>query len=213
VLGHYIGGQFAQVFIDNPYADVHQQIADWLGISRKFAKTIGFGLLYGLGLPALAQSLGVSLPKATELYDQYLGLMPELKVVKAQLKDRYNANLPIVTFGGRSIKADPPSFSKKYGRVMTYHYKLLNYLVQGGSADVTKQAIVNAEELVMSRYNEADVLFNITVHDELNFSVAEPLVKEVMPLIAEAMHSVKLDCPLTSEGEVGTSWGTIKAYD
>lgn len=213
VLGHYIGGKFAQVFIDDPLADVHQQIADWLGITRKYAKTIGFGLLYGLGMPALAEALGVNSAKAKELYEAYLGLMPELDTVKDQLKARYKANLPITTIGGRKIKADPPSYSTKFKRHMEYHYKLLNYLIQGGSSDVTKQAIINLDDLVMQRYDDADVLFNITVHDELNLSVAEPLVAEVMPLISEAMHAVKIDCPFSSDGSVGNSWGTMKAYD
>lgn len=212
VLGHYIGGKFAQVFIDDPLADVHQQIADWLGITRKYAKTIGFGLLYGLGMPALAEALGVNSTKAKELYAAYLGLMPELDTVKTQLKTRYKAKLPITTIGGRKIKADPPSYSTKFKRHMEYHYKLLNYLIQGGSSDVTKQAIINLDDLVMQRYSDADVLFNITVHDELNLSVAEPLVAEVMPLITEAMHAVKIDCPFSSDGSIGNSWGTMKAY-
>lgn len=217
VLAHYIEGRFAQIYLDNPKADIHTAVAELCNITRRHAKTVGFGLLYGLGLPGLAELLGTNSAETSRILRAYQALMPELDQLKDGLKARYRKRLPIRSLGGRSIQADPPGYSKKYKRMMTYDYKLLNYLIQGGSADVTKEAIILFDAEVLSKYDPQDVKFLITVHDEINLSARQDLQNEVMRGLYSSMLAVKdslgLDIVMESDGNVGPSWGELISYE
>lgn len=217
VLAHYIEGRFAQVYRDNPKADIHQEVADLCHITRRHAKTVGFGLLYGLGVPGLQGLLGTDATETQRILSAYTALMPELNDLKRGLKKRYQAGQPIRSLGGRNIKSDPPGYSKKYKRMMTFDYKLLNYLIQGGSADVTKEAIVILDQEVLQKYDPQDVKFLITVHDEINMSARKDLELEVMKGLYSSMlavqESLNIDIIMESDGSTGYSWGALKAYD
>ena len=214
VLAHYIEGRFMKVYQDNPKADIHQEVANMCHITRRHAKTVGFGLLYGLGVPGLAELLGLGREETLKVLSAYTALMPELADLKSDLKSRYKQDRPINTLGGRAIKADPPGYSAKYKRAMTYDYKLLNYLIQGGSADVTKQAIVALNRTGL--LDSGEVKFNITVHDEINLSAPLELVEPAMRTLYDAMLSVSaefgLDIIMESDGATGPSWGELGDY-
>lgn len=83
LLAHYAMGPGAddlrKAFNDNPRMDLHQWGADTVGVTRKHAKTINFGIVYGMGNQKLADDLGLALAEAKKLLTTYHGKMPFLK--------------------------------------------------------------------------------------------------------------------------------------
>ena len=209
VLGHFGDGELMARFREDPELDVHdlaaKLIAEKFGlpVTRDDTKTLGFGLLYGMGLGSLAERLGVSTGEADTIKAAYLGIFPELSELQKDLKQYAAENKPLTTFGGRQYFVEPPKFIKARGRVCEFSYKLLNYLVQGSSADCTKEALI--------RYDEAKQHGRplVAVHDELNISVPKQHVKSEMQLLREVMASIPFDVPMLSDGATGPNWGSL----
>lgn len=212
VLAHFEDGALLQMYNDDPRLDIHQVASDMikaqfhLPVERDATKTIGFGLLYGMGLGALAERLGMSVEDAKRVRAAYLSIFPGLETLQKDLTTMGKLGDPIVTWGGRRYLAEPPRFSEKFKRMMTFEYKLLNYLIQGSSADCTKEAII--------RYDSArrDGRLLVTVHDEANISVPKSAVKSEMKILRDVMASVEFDVPMLSDGGVGPNWYDLKPF-
>ena len=206
----------AQAYRDNPDTDFHQMVADMAGIGRKQAKTIGLGLMYGMGKAKLAAQLDLPVEEAAELMQLFHVKVPFLKgTVNAVMKriEHPAANGAIRTLLGRKCrfplweptewgvnKALPYEQARlEYGprikRAMTY--KGLNRLIQGSAADQTKAGMV--------ALHKAGFDLLLQVHDEIALSVAnEADAREA----AEVMRTaVNLEVPSKVDVELGTSWG------
>jgi len=213
VLGHFGDGELQKRFSEDPELDVHdlaaKLITEQFGIpvTRDDTKTLGFGLLYGMGLGSLAERLGVDANTAKTIKNAYLGVFPELPDLQEGLKDYAAAGMPLTTWGGRAYHCEDAKWSDRFGRHQTFEYKMLNYLIQGSSADCTKEALI--------RYDGARQhgRFLITVHDEINLSVPKQHVKSEMQLLREVMASVEFDVPMLSDGGTGANWGALKKFD
>jgi DNA polymerase I-like protein with 3'-5' exonuclease and polymerase domains len=90
--------------------------------------------------------------------------------------------------------------------MMDFSYKLLNYLIQGTAADVTKEAICRWQES-----NPCGGEFLTTVHDEVNIQAPKAEWRSAMNALKVAMESIEIDIPMLSDGFVGKSWHDIKA--
>ena len=213
----------ADVMVDayrkDPNTDFHQMVADMAGIKRKAAKTIGLGLMYGMGKNKLAGSLDLSLDEASELIDNFHRNVPFLKgTVNAVMNriDHAASNGSIRTLLGRKCrfplwepmewgvnKALPREqavieYGQRIKRAGTY--KGLNRLIQGSAADQTKAAMV-----ALSKAGLTPIL---QVHDEVALSVqSKEQAEEGARIMAEA---VRLEVPSRCDVEVGPSWGEAK---
>lgn len=218
LLAHFEDGPLMEAYQQNPWLDVHQHVADIIEdvtsktFARKNVKIANFRIIYGGGAPATASGIGCSLAEAKELLDAHALALPSVKGKGglAETTKRMGRNgEPIVTWGGRLYYCEPPGFSKKYQRHMTYEYKLLNYECQGSAADVTKQAMINYHEHPKRRGR-----FLCQVYDEMNSS-SGPKPKEEMQVLRESMECVseQLDVPMLSEGKIGFTWAGLKKYE
>lgn len=220
MLGHFEGAVLLQKYQEDTAMDVHMVAADLVftmypvfkskydrKFMRKVMKTIGFGLLYGMGLAALAEKLGISVQEAGDLKKAYLSIFPGLKALQDDLKEIARDGDTYRTWGGRLYSCEPPVYSQKYGRLQTFEYKMLNYLIQGSSADCTKEAII--------RYHDVrkDGRFLITVHDEINISAPAKAMKSEMKILREAMASIETDVFMLSDGATGPSWGELRDFE
>jgi len=208
-----------EAYRENPDTDFHQMVADMAGIKRKTAKTIGLGLMYGMGKAKLAASLDLTLDEADELITKFHHNVPFLKgTVNAVMKriDHPAAGGAIRTLLGRKCrfplwepmewgvnKALPREqavieYGSRIKRAGTY--KGLNRLIQGSAADQTKAAMVALKKAGFDPI--------LQVHDEVALSVAsrEDAV-EASRLMAQA---VSLEVPSRCDVEVGPSWGEAK---
>ena len=124
------------------------------------------------------------------------------------MRARSKANLPIRTWGGREYYCEPPMIIN--GRVTTFDYKMVNVLVQGSSADCTKEAVIRFH--ATRRSPKWRIL--LQVHDEIVLSAPKAEFPEAMETLRLAMESVKLDVPMLSEGSYSAfNWSQMKDYD
>lgn len=212
VLGHFEDGVLKAQYAENPWLDVHEfarqmihKLTGKLWV-RKHVKNTGFGILYGMGLGLLAESCGITMEEAKELRDAYLAIFPGLKAMYQDMKVRAAQGLPIRTWGGREYYCEPPKIIK--GRIVKFDYKMLNVLIQGSSADVTKEAIIRHHE---QKHKDTRLLINI--HDEILGSAPRTKIPKAIESLRVAMESVELDVTLLSEGYTGDDWADLDDYD
>ena len=196
--------------------DFHQMVADMAGIKRKQAKTIGLGLMYGMGKGKLAASLDMEMDEASELLDVFHKKVPYLKgTVNAVMQriDHPASGGAIRTLLGRKCRFslwEPREWGVNkalpyeqavidYGRQVkrAYTYKGLNRLIQGSAADQTKAAMI--------ALHKAGFHLLLQVHDEVAMSVKNAEEAREAANIMET--AVKLEVPSKVDVEIGKSWG------
>ncbi len=206
----------AEAYITNPDTDFHQTVADMAGIGRKQAKTIGLGLLYGMGKGKMATELDLSTEEASELIGKFHELVPFMKGLVTAVQQRVDhpaSNGSIRTLLGRRCRFnlwEPMEFGlhKALPREQAvlehgprlkraYTYKGLNRLIQGSAADQTKKSMLACIE--------AGKLPLLQVHDELCLSVTS--VDEAKKFAQMMQDCVKLEVPSKVDVECGPSWG------
>lgn len=215
---HFEDGPLLQAYKDNPWMDVHQFVADLIvektakEFARKQVKIANFRIIYGGGAPATAEGIGCSIDEAKSLLAAHKAALPSLTGrggLSDATKQIGKSGECLYTWGGRAYYVEPPTFNKKFGRNMTYEYKLLNYACQGSAADVTKQAMINYHSHPKRRGR-----FLVQVYDEMNAS-SGPKPAEEMAVLRESMECIseQLDVAMLSEGKMGPTWGDQKKYE
>lgn len=215
ILGHYENGPLLARYQEDPTIDMHDEAKDMIhkliGVlyDRRPVKDTGFGIIYGLGLSSLAFKLKLSLQETKDLRKAYLMAIPGLKELQDKIKKICGAGEPIRTWGGRLYWVEPPSYSKKFDKVMDYVYKMLNVLIQGGAADCTKEAMIRADSALSK-----DTMLLIQIHDELGIDTAKEKLEKEMKVLREAMESVEFDVKMLTDGKVSSkNWGSVKKYN
>jgi DNA polymerase I-like protein with 3'-5' exonuclease and polymerase domains len=217
IAAHFEKGRLFEMYQQNSRTDVHAEVQKHINdvlatlglqpIDRSIAKVYDFGMLYGMGIPALAGKAGVEPDFARDIRRAHMQMLPDIKELDDDLKSIGASGEAIFTWGGRRYYCEPPAYSKKYQREMTFGYKLLNYLIQGSGADCTKEAII--------RYDDARKYgrFLLTVHDESNIGCEKGAAKEEMAVLKKAMESVEFDLPMLSDGKWSSkSWGDLEEF-
>jgi len=208
--------KMAQAYRDNPDTDFHQMVADMAGIKRHAAKTIGLGLMYGMGKAKLATQLDLPLDEASELIATFHSKVPFLKgTVDAVMKriEHPASGGSIRTLLGRKCRFplwEPTEWgvNKALPReqaVMEYGsrikragtYKGLNRLIQGSAADQTKAGMV--------ALHKAGFKLLLQVHDEVALSVRN--IDEARAAAEIMAKAVTLEVPSRVDVETGPSWG------
>ena len=194
--------------------DFHQQTADMAGIDRKLAKTIGLGVIYGMGYHKLARELDMDPQEAKKMMNSFHERVPFMKGMLEFVMNRANERGTIRTLLGRKCRFDlwepvtwgahkalPFNQAKtEYGFPIkrAYTYKALNRLIQGSAADQTKKAMVDI-------YEQLGIVPLIQVHDELDCSVKNE--KEVKDIKEIMENCVELHVPSKVDTDMGESWG------
>lgn len=200
-------------------ADFHQMVADLAGISRKQAKTVNLGIMYGMGRGKLAATMDITDEEAKILLANYHNRVPFVKGIADMTARRAEQVGHIRTWLGRKCRFDmwqPKSYgyskplpleeaAKEYGGKAAikraFTYKALNRLIQGSSADQTKKAMVDC-------YAEG-LLPMLTVHDELCFNIES---KEQADRITEIMTTCvpNLNIPFEVDAAIVDNWGEVE---
>ena len=197
--------------------DLHQMVADIAGISRKEAKTVNLGIMYGMGKGKLANQLSITEKEAEELLSEHGKNVPFVKGLADRASKRAEQAGQIRTLLGRKCRFDlyePKSFGYKkplpwkeameeYGPLIrrAFTYKALNKLIQGSAADQTKKAMADC-------YAEG-LLPMLTVHDELCFSVeGDDQARRIKDIMENGLSDV-LKVPSKVDDELGNNWGEV----
>jgi DNA polymerase I-like protein with 3'-5' exonuclease and polymerase domains len=181
-----------------------------LEYDRKPVKNTNFGIIYGQGAPSLAVKNDLSIEDSRRLMQAIKNnVFPGLKDLFDDLKQRAKNDLPVRTWGGREYFCEEPMYSEKYGRWMTFDYKLLNLIIQGSAADCTKEALIRWNEI-----KHEDDRFLLSVHDQQTIDAPIKRRDDAMKRLKEAMESIEFDVPMLSEGKWSTTnWFDLKDYD
>jgi len=211
--------KMATAYREDPDTDFHQMVADMAGITRKQAKTIGLGLMYGMGKRKLSEQLDLSLEEASELIQTFHERVPFLRgtVHSVQKKIEHPASGGAIrTLLGRKCRFplwEPQAWGinkalpyeeayAKYGARIkrAFSWKGTNKLIQGSAADQVKSAMVSLHK---AGYN-----LMLQVHDEIALSVkTRKEAEEAAQLMREA---VQLDVPSKVDVEIGETWGSAE---
>ena len=199
--------------------DFHQQTADMAGISRRLAKTIGLGVMYGMGYKKMAVDLDITPLEAKAMLKEFRIKVPFMQQMLEDVMNRANQVGTIRTLLGRKCRFDlyepnwyePNKFYKamplkqaeaEYGNVKRAGtYKALNRLIQGSAADQTKKAMVDV-------YEKLGITPLLQMHDELNCSVKSDKEGEDVKDIME--NCVDLKVPSKVEYKIKDNWGNAK---
>jgi DNA polymerase I-like protein with 3'-5' exonuclease and polymerase domains len=214
IFAHYESGELADAYRVDPLLDPHDWLKDAIfkavgkTLERTRVKNVTFARLYGGGEGAVTwQARCSSRAEAREIMAFHDAALPGRRILSEEILRKVRCGEPIRTWGGRLYYVEPPGFNKKYGRVMSYEYKLINYLVQGSAADATKEA------LCRWYYEGGPTLgarFLLTVYDEINISAPRGVQNICMDFLRETMNRIELDVPLLSDGKRGPNWGTLE---
>jgi DNA polymerase-1 len=139
--------------------DVHEATAQLANISRSDAKNVNFASVYGAGLGKLAAMLKTSEDDARRVKKSVFDAAPELLVLIEELKKNAKVRGKIFAWSGRMLQFPDPAFA----------YKAPNHFIQGGCADVVKQAMEAVDQLLVRENSGVELVLQI--HDELVFEV------------------------------------------
>ena len=192
---------------------------------RRLAKTINFGVIYGMGSLRFSRSTGVDKTLANEFIQRFYSRYPKVFEYLEKVKKQAIAQGYVETILGRRRYVDFTSNSirkykgnkledidlKKLGNLGAYDAGLLraaaNAPIQGSSADIIKIAMVKMHEVLQSYQSR----LLLQVHDELVFEVLPSEWEKLEPQIKSAMeNAVKLSVPLLVDVRAGDNWMETK---
>ena len=170
--------------------------------TRRRAKAINFGIIYGISPFGLANQLGISRTEAKQYIEAYFQNYPEIKTYMDKTIAFAEKNGFVLTpFGRRCfIQGMNERMSKGFASRAA-----INAPIQGGAADIIKMAMNKIDHMLTDQKLDCQLL--LQVHDELVFEVKEDEVDQAKQLIKEAMeHVVQLSIPLIADIGVGDNW-------
>lgn len=212
IFAHLEQGALWEQYRQNPRLDVHKYVGSEImrlvgrEIERTKVKTLNFQALFGGGVPAAQRKLRCSLAEARELKMFHDRALPGRKILNEEIKRIVMRGDPIRTWGGRLYHVEEPSYSKKYKRHMTYEFKLINYLCQGGAADLTKQAMIDWHS-----HPKRQARFVVQVYDEIVVSAPLGVAREQLKLLKDVMELPRLSVPMVADPEWGDNWQDVEA--
>lgn len=195
--------------------DVHRRTAaEVFGIApenvspeqRRYAKTINFGLIYGMGQYGLAKSLGIDNLSAKTFIDRYFARYPGVAEYMQRTKEQAAAQGFVETLFGRRLYL-PDIRNKNANARAGAERAAINAPMQGTASDLIKRAMID-----VSRWLSDDLLQSkliMQVHDELVLEVPESeldLVKTNLPELMADVGKGLLNVPLVAEVGVGENW-------
>jgi DNA polymerase I len=176
---------------------------------RRAAKTINFGIIYGMSAFGLSQNLGISKGDADRFIAAYLGRYQGVRRYVEETLRSAEREGKVETLYGR-VRWLPDVQSKNRNLRENARRMAINARIQGTAADLLKMAMIAIDRRLRREHPNARLL--LTVHDELLFEVPQAEVEPVSVLVRREMEGVaQLAVPLVVEIGSGPSWYDAKA--
>ena len=171
---------------------------------RRYAKTINFGLIYGMSAFGLAASLGIDRTAAAQYIERYFARYPGVADYMQRTRAQAHERGYVETVFGRRLWL-PDIRSTNQARRTGAERAAINAPMQGTAADLIKLAMTAVQNWLEAE--KMRTLLIMQVHDELVFEVPENELEAVKTRVPELMASVaKLAVPLLAEPGVGKNW-------
>jgi DNA polymerase I len=175
---------------------------------RRQAKTINFGIIYGISAFGLATRLGIGNAEASAFIKQYFERFPGIRTYIDETKKFCKDKGYVTTLFGRvchypQIKSNNPSERAGVER------QAINAPIQGTAADIIRRAMVRMEDALKAERLSARML--LQVHDELVFEAPDDEIEATLPVISRVMTeapfpAVSLKVPLAVEARAAQNW-------
>ncbi|SIS82095.1 DNA polymerase I [Zobellia uliginosa] len=171
---------------------------------RSNAKTVNFGIIYGVSAFGLSNQTDLSRSEAKELIDTYYKTYPKLRNYMGEQVDFARENGYVQTVLGRRRYLKDINGSNQVVRGAAER-NAVNAPIQGSAADIIKIAMINIHRKLTEGDYKSKML--LQVHDELVFDIFKPELDELKSLIKSEMENAyKLSVPLDVEVGIGQDW-------
>ena len=179
--------------------------------TRRKAKTINFGIIYGISQYGLAKQISVSNQEASEFLKSYFDKFPEIKdymhkTINFCRKSGYVNNI----FGRRCHIA---GINDKNYNVRNFQERAaINAPIQGSAADIMRLAMIRIQQ-VLNKNSSCKTKMLLQIHDELVFETPKNEIEKIAPIIKKIMSDVsssefhQFSTPLTVDINSGNNWG------
>jgi DNA polymerase-1 len=175
---------------------------------RRLAKTVNFGVIYGMSDYGLEQATELSRGEATQFIAAYFDKYPGVKQYLESTKEQARKLGYVQTLLGRRRYIPEINAANRQVREAAERMAI-NMPVQGTSADIIKVAMINLYREMQRRQLKSKML--LQVHDELIFEVPEAEQAEMRQLIPEVMSTaLELSVPLKVDIKTGRNWGEME---
>lgn len=173
---------------------------------RRIAKSINFGLLYGMGSRKLAETIHVSQSEAKSFIERYFASFPTVKNYLESIKAFAKEHGYVETLLGRRRYFDYES-ANAFARA-GFERESVNTLFQGSAADIIK---LSMNKLHAEKVDKEKRLMLLQIHDELIFEVREEIAEAFAKEAQEIMEKIyPLRVPLECSVAIGDNWGELK---
>lgn len=212
LLAHFSGDEvLVRAFFEDQ--DIHLATASMLfgedeaKAKRDIAKTVNFGLLYGMGPKRLSETLSIPYAEAKEIIERYFKLFPSVKSYFASIiKSSRDLGFTQMLLGRRRY------FDYQKANAMqqaSFEREAVNSIFQGSASDLIKLAMNSIDRIIIEEDLSAKMLLQI--HDELIFEADESEAKELGKRFQSVMQNIyKLNIPLKATLNIGKNWSQLK---
>lgn len=206
--------KFMEIFLNG--RDPHGEVAAACGITRKQAKVLNFGVLYGMGPDKYMRTFGVSKDRAIEMIDSYHKVYSGFAKWKTATENFAKRNGYVKNLFGRKRVLSEAAKNPFMGIDKRLYFgelrQAVNTIIQGTGADIVKRAT-----LAMTRRfveEKLDAHFLLQVHDEVLIEARIDQMREIEQVVIDCMeNTTKLDVPLLADGKIILNWGEMKDED
>lgn len=175
---------------------------------RRVAKTVNFGLLYGMQAFGLSRDTGLSRAEATKFIEQYWSRLPRVRSLFDEILQFGVTHGYVETMSGRR-RSVPDLTSTNGARRAAAERVAQNMPLQGSAADIMKIAMIKLDQRLRQEKQPARII--LQVHDELVLEVDKPAVNDVARLLKEVMESAwDLSVPLVADVSTGQNWNAME---
>lgn len=182
---------------------------------RRLAKTLNFGIVYGMGFRAFSQNAGLPAAQAKEFINRYFKEFSRIKEWQSEILSVARKKGFITNENGRL--RDLPGIHSALPHIVSEAERMaINMPIQSLAADILKLAMINTNRLIKRERLSRSVRLTLSIHDELLFQIDKKLItreKEspIILKIKELMESCyRLQTPLRVEVKMGEHWGEMK---
>ncbi len=175
---------------------------------REAAKTINFGIVYGISAYGLARRLDIDQDRAQEYIDRYLERYSGVKRYMDDIVEQAREDECVTTLMGRK-RYIHEIHSDDYNTRSFAERTAINTPIQGSAADLIKKAMIRVDRALTE--NNLSARLVLQIHDELILEVPNQELMRVEPLLEGQMkNAMQLDVPLEVDLHSGSNWGEIK---
>lgn len=174
---------------------------------RNFAKSVNFGLLYGMGQKKLSDELGISTAEAKAIIQNYFATFPTVKRFLEGIQEDVKSQGYVETLLQRRRIFD---YEHANGmQKAAFMRESVNTVFQGSAADLIKLSMIEIEQYIQEE--QLDCAMLLQIHDELIFEVRQDIADEVAKQFKYMMENImEFKVPLVCSVSIGDCWGELK---